>query len=122
MHAVGSIIVNNILMTNITGAHHYSGISELKQRNIFYSRRIWMLHEQAQNLCHYPTALMLSYQVADTACTADWIVATMNVLQDRSSENRSNLWTSNHVWLRCLMANGMLDFLRYEKEIPLVDD
>ncbi|KAI4158194.1 MAG: hypothetical protein LQ342_007676 [Letrouitia transgressa] len=122
MHAAGSIIVNNVLMVTLTGANRYNRIQELKRRNASCSRRLWMFHEQAQNLCHYPTALMLSYQAADTACTADWIVATMNAAQDRSSENKSELWTGNQVWLRCLMASGMLDFVRYEKDIPPLDD
>lgn len=122
IHAVGSIIVNNILMMILTGAPDCNSIQELKERNVSCSRRIWMLHEEAQNLCRYPTALMLSYQAADTAGTADWIVATMNAIQGRSSENKSPLWTSNQVWVRCLMASGMLDFVHYEKETPLVDD
>ncbi|KAL9608660.1 MAG: hypothetical protein Q9167_006527 [Letrouitia subvulpina] len=122
MHAVGSIVVNNILMMILSGAHHYDRNRELKKQNAACSERIWMLHEQARNLCHYPTALMLSYQGADTACTADWIVATMNVLQDRNSGKKSELWTSEQVWLRCLMASGKLDFVRYEKDISLLDD
>ena len=109
IHAVGSIIINNMLTIILTGADMADKIQELILQDAICSKRIWMLHEQARNLSHYPTALMLSGPSAATVYEADWIAATLNELQNRSCENQSELWTTKKIWLQCLMASGLLD-------------
>ena len=106
MHAMGGIMVNSLFITTLVGPQDTSMVQELKSQSLYYSRQIWMLHEHGQHLVNYPTALMLSYASADTACTADWIIDTINSLQKRNAETKSELWTGEQVQQWCLMAIG----------------
>lgn len=110
-HAMLSIIVNNILMY-LDDGRSVQWVHELTQRNLELSRRVWRMHQQAQNLgilwfyC-YGTTLVVSYESAQSDEGKRWIVDLLNELHGRNPET-DEMWDEDQVLSRCLLLSGRL--------------
>ncbi|KAI2619781.1 hypothetical protein GGS26DRAFT_571822 [Hypomontagnella submonticulosa] len=107
LHAVGCIVAHNMFL-----AVDQDSSREIEQGKRALSRRIWMFHEQAMKvgsfgMHYYPTALLLTYDSADSEDTRDWIVDQLNLLQGRNPAT-DNMWTSEEVYRRCQATSGSI--------------
>ncbi|KAI0376963.1 hypothetical protein F5Y04DRAFT_194412 [Hypomontagnella monticulosa] len=107
LHAVGCIVAHNMFL-----AVDQDSLSEIEQGKRMLSQRIWMFHEQAIRvgsfgMHYYPTALLLTYDSAESEDTKDWIVEMLNLLQGRNPAT-DHMWTSEEVFRRCQATSGSI--------------
>lgn len=107
VHAVTILTTNNMLSA-LDG--HVS--EEIRRKNRSMSERIWKFHEQAADvgsygMHYYPSALILSYESAQSRETEDWIVGLLNLVQGRKPATHM-MWTREEIAVRCKGTRGVV--------------
>ena len=112
LHSMLTIIMSGIQLLLI-GAPTFRSSTRFEQLCLRMSKRIWMLHELAQELrpfghYFYITTLMMTFEAAKDDVAEEWILDILRELQVRKHKEPT-VWTREIMLARWLILTGRLD-------------